>query len=198
MLNKLLLAFWILLAAGHVHAIEVPRSNLIIHVGMNNMYLSPVKDTAVDHFRVSFPGLYAKFSGESFSNAVDFVHFDLNLSLNKAVMTNGYGKISRLCFNYGFGKCYERVKFTLSPGLCYSIVGYENQLNKRSILESRFAPSLALQVDLILIKTNYQYLGLFIEGSAMIAKPSRWVHQLAFGISWKPSFRKEDKTAGML
>jgi hypothetical protein len=174
------------------NAMEVPRTAVIIHIGGNALNMKPFKDTSINAFRVSYPGFYAKVAGESYYNATDFVHFDLGMSLNRAAMEHGYARISRLVMNYGFGKTLERVKFTLSPGLCYSQMAYQNEANNRTMTETRFSPSLALQTDLILYKSQYNYLGIFAEGSIMIAEPKRCVHQLAIGLSWKPSFRKND------
>jgi hypothetical protein len=178
-------------------AVEIPRTSVILHGGVNALNMKPGKDSSIIGFKPSFPGIYFKVSGEAYMNARDFVHFDLNLSYNEAVMDNGYARISRLCMNYGFGKTYKVVKFTVSPGLCYSTIGYQNEASKKSLMENRFSPSLGLQTGLIIYQTPYQYLGLFIEGSLMIAKPSRCIHQLSAGIAWKPSFRKVEQGAAM-
>ncbi len=193
MLKKTFLILLLALVSSYSRAVEVPRSDLIVHIGVNRLSMQAALDSSINGFRLNYPGFYAKLSGEGYSNATNFVHFDLNLSLNKAKMDNGYARISRLCMNYGFGKTLDRVKFTVSPGLCYSQVAYQNEANSKGVTESRFAPSLALQTDLIILKSTYRYLGLFLEGSFMFAKPTRWVHQVAVGLSWKPSFRKEDR-----
>lgn len=175
------------------NAISVPPSSLVISLGASRISMKPAKDSSISGFRLPKPGIYVKLSGESYFNARDFVHVDLNMSINKGVMDNGYLKESRLCFNYGFGRTYNLVKITISPGLCYSSVGYENTLTKKSIIETRFAPSIGIQTDLVIFSSTYRYIGLFVEGSAMLATPSRWVHQVAVGLAWKPSFRKPEK-----
>ena len=191
MLYKNFLAFLLVLVSSITMAVEIPRSMIILHVAANKLYMKPLSDSSVNEFRIVSPGLYFKVSGEAYMSATRFMHVDLGLSLNRGVMKDGYFRTSRLCMNYGIGKTFERFKFTLSPGLCYSQVAYTNEAINHSIMESRFSPSLGLQTDIILYKTQYKYLGLFIEGSLMIAKPSRCIHQLAAGISWKPSFTKE-------
>jgi hypothetical protein len=183
----------ILLTGLQAVALSVPRSNLIIHGGVSHLYMTPSKDSSVQGFHLKSPGLYVKLSGETYKNATDFVHFDISLSLNWASMDHGYARVSRMTYSYGIGKTFDRVKFTLSPGLCYSQTGYLNELTGKSVAEARFAPSLGLQTDLVLVNSQYRYLGLFVEGSFMFAVPSRWVHQLSAGISWKPSFRKNDR-----
>ena len=170
-----------------------PPSSLILSLGASRIYMQPAKDSSINGFRLPKSGIYVKLSGESYFNARDFVHVDLNMSINKGVIDNGYMKESRLCFNYGFGRTYKIAKFSISPGLCYSSVGYENTLTKKSYIETRFAPSLGVQSDLIIFSSDYRYIGLFVEGSLMFATPSRWVHQVTVGLAWKPSFRKPEK-----
>ncbi|MDI1234372.1 MAG: hypothetical protein PSX81_08825 [bacterium] len=188
----LVIAFALLLSI-RLGATGVPPSSLILSLGASRISMKPAIDSAINGFKLPKPGVYVKLSGESYFNARDFIHVDLNMSINKGVMDNGYLKESRLCFNYGFGRSFKLVKVSISPGLCYSSVGYENTRTKKSIVETRFAPSLGVQTDLIILSSPYRYLGIFIEGSVMFAKPSRWVHQLAIGIAWKPSFRKPEK-----
>ena len=178
---------------ANVIGMGVPPSSLILSLGASRIYMQPAKDSSINGFRLPKPGIYVKLSGESYFNARDFVHVDLNMSINKGVIANGYMKESRLCFNYGFGRTYKIAKFSISPGLCYSSVGYENTLSKKSYIETRFAPSLGVQSDLIIFSSDYRYIGLFVEGSLMLATPSRWVHQVTVGLAWKPSFRKPEK-----
>ena len=178
---------------ANVIGMGVPPSSLILSLGASRIYMQPAKDSSINGFRLPKPGIYVKLSGESYFNARDFVHVDLNMSINKGVIANGYMKESRLCFNYGFGRTYKIAKFSISPGLCYSSVGYENTLSKKSYIETRFAPSLGVQSDLIIFSSDYRYIGLFVEGSLMFATPSRWVHQVTVGLAWKPSFRKPEK-----
>ncbi len=191
--RPLLYALFLSLAAVQTYAGQVPPSNIIISFGTSLITLKPVTDSAVHGFSMRSPGLYIKVSGENYKDRHTFVHVDLNMSLNNGTMDNGTVKESRLCFNYGFGKCYDRVKLELTPGLCYSAIAYENKLLGRSLSEGRFAPALAVQTDLILMRSRYRYLAIFVEASAMLTKPSQWVQQLAFGINWKPDFRKEPR-----
>jgi len=179
--------------SANVKGMGLPPSSLILSLGASRISMKPAKDSSIGGFKLPKPGIYVKLSAESYFNFRDFVHVDLNMSINKGIMDNGYMKESRLCFNYGFGRTYKMAKFSISPGLCYSSVGYENTLTKKSIVETRFAPSLGMQADLIIVSSDYRYLGLFVEGSIMFATPSRWVHQLTVGLAWKPSFRKPDK-----
>ncbi len=188
---------FLIIACLQARAIEVPRSAVIVQLGINGLHMKPVADTSINSFRMSYPGFYGKVTGESYADASNFVHFGLNLSLNRAAMENGYARISRLCMNYGIGKTYDHVKLTLSPGLCYSQVAYQNESLGTTVAETRFSGSLGLQGDLVLINDGFNYLGLFTEASFMIAKPSRWVHQLSFGISWKPVFRKKPTEPSM-
>lgn len=183
----------LMILSQFVWAVQGPPSSLIVFVGASRISLKPAKDSAINAFNMIKPGIYVKFSIENYVNSSNFVHLDLNMSINKGAMENGYWRESRLCFNYGFGRTYRFAKISISPGLCYSSVGYENTLTKKSIAETRFAPSLGLQTDFIILKSDYRYLALFVEASAMFAKPARWVQQLAIGIAWRPSFRKPEK-----
>jgi hypothetical protein len=181
------------LATMNMRAGVVPPTSIIVSLGANHLFMKAMKDSAIQHFKIHSPGFYIKLSGEDYVSKRNFVHVDLNMSFNQGTIADGTVRATRLCFNYGFGRVYNRVKLILSPGFCYSTVGYHNNAINRSIDESRFAPSLGLQIDFALIKSRYRYLAIFIEGSAMIAKPSRWVQQVALGLNWKPSFKKEDK-----
>jgi len=192
MFRKSALILFFLFLSHVTTAIEVPRSEVIISIGGNRLSMKAANDSSIHGFRLNYPGFYAKVSGENYINASNFIHVDLNMSFNRAIMEHGYARTSRLNFNYGFGKMYERVKLSVSPGLCYCQMAYQNDALNKGVTETRFAPSLGFQTDLILFKTEYQYLALFVEGSAMFAKPSRWVHQVSAGICWKPSFRKKE------
>lgn len=174
----------------HGQGMTVPRSDAIIHVGANMLGMRPMKDSAINDFRLKIPGLYVKVSGENYVNGSTFVLVDLNMSFNYGWIQSGYARTSRLVFEYGYGKRFDHFKFSISPGLCYVSAGYLNESREKSLTENRFAPSLAGQADLILYSNTYNYLGLFVELSLMVNKPSRMVNQGVIGIAWKPNFRK--------
>lgn len=171
----------------------IPRSDAIIHVGANMLGIRPMKDSAINDFRLKIPGLYVKVSGENYVNGNTFVLVDLNMSFNYGWIQSGYARTSRLVFEYGYGKRFDNFKLSASAGLCYASAGYLNRSREKSLTENRFAPSISGQADLILFSNTYNYLALFLELSLMVNKPSRMVNQGVIGLAWKPNFKKAPK-----
>lgn len=175
---------------AHGQGMSVPRSDAIIHVGANMLGMKSMKDSAISDFRLKIPGLFVKVAGENYIDANTFIAIDLNMSFNYGWIQSGYARTSRLVFEYGYGKLYDHFKLSASAGLCYVSAGYLNKSREKSLTESRFAPSLTGQADLILYSNTYNYLALFLNLSLMVNKPSRMVNQGVFGLAWKPNFRK--------
>lgn len=185
----------LLLLSGALQAgvVQAPPGRVIISLGGNAISMKPMSDSAVHELSLNYPGFYVKISGEGYVNERRFTHVDLNMSFNNGKIEDGTMRESRLCLNYGVGWTYDVVKLSINPGLCYSSIGYQNNTLNKSVTETRFAPSLGLQIDMILLQKQHQYVALFVEGSAMLAKSSHAVHQIAFGINWQPGFRKDDR-----
>jgi hypothetical protein len=172
---------------------EVPDGGFFLAIGTSLISMQPTEDSSIRNFRMDDPGFYFKLSFEDYIKKRTFRHLDFNMSFNNGTIDGGIAKESRFCINYGIGWDFDGLKFQLSPGFCYSSIGYNNKALDKSFVDTRFAPSLGIQTDLVLIKTNYTYLALFVEGSAMFTNKSQWVQQLAIGINWQPGFRKEKK-----
>ncbi|MFM6982534.1 MAG: hypothetical protein ACKOXF_00260 [Chitinophagaceae bacterium] len=175
--------------------LSAQEERLLLSFGVSEWYMKPDPGMVLPGYKTSPPGYYYRIGYEFFISDTRFMHTELLMSFNSASMEGGIVKSSRLCYNYGFGLEFGRFKWSLNPGLCYVSLAYQNNISGETLAETRFAPSLGLQADYAFVKTKRQYMSLFTELSVMAHKPSKWVNQLAAGLSWKPVLSKERKAA---
>lgn len=191
-LSLCLLACFLLLSVQDLRADE---SRFLLSFGLSKWYMKADPRLAAPGFKPLSPGYYFSAGVETVQNMHDLSHMELSMSMNHGSMENGIVKSSRLCYNFGYGKVYGRLKAAWSAGLCYVSLAYQDNISGKTAAETRFAPDLGLQLAYAFVKGPRQYLSCFADMSIMVHTSSKWVNQFSTGISWKPVFGKAPQRA---